>query len=454
MAVEPIAAISTAPGLGAVGIIRISGEGALAVARAVVPDLPSEPPTHRMLLRRVVDQENALLDQALICVMRGPRSFTGEDVVEIHCHGGTVHLRTVLDAVLAAGARPAEAGEFTRRAFLNGRLDLVQAEAIADLINARSEASCRLARRHLEGRLSRRITAMREALARSLVLVEAGIDFSAEEDVYNVDSEALSREIEVLCADIDALLATFDRGRVQRDGVRVVIAGRPNAGKSSLLNLLLEEDRAIVSPTPGTTRDYLDADFVIRGQLFRLVDTAGLRASEDAIEAEGVRRTRRLLEGADLVVYVVDGSRALPPDERDELTRTTTPTLLLQNKRDLPQRCQWPALPEVVLGPLPTQLNDNGGAPVLQGLLWEAAEGAGLVGSADDAAIARARHRDALVRARAHLATAGRSNAGALGDELIALDLRLALDALGEVVGAVSPDEILGRIFAEFCIGK
>lgn len=455
MKVETIAAIITASGIGAVGIVRLSGPEALPIARRLVPRLPQSPPSHRLLFRRIEDPDGCdSLDEGLVAFMKAPHSYTGEDVVELQCHGGPVNLRRVLDCVLRAGARLAEPGEFTRRAFLNGRLDLIQAEAVADLINARSEASCRLARRHLEGRLSRRIGHLRESLATSLVLVEAGIDFSLEEHIYSVDSEQLSTSIAQISGEVDRLLATYDQGRAQREGIRCVICGRPNAGKSSLLNCLLDEDRAIISDQPGTTRDYLDGSVEVGGHLFTLIDTAGLRASEDPVEVEGVRRTMSMVELSDIVFYVVDRSIPWAPEDTSFLDSTVNPTIVLLNKSDLANRCSVPDLPTDVLDVVETRLDRGGHTEALRSLLEATAVRAGLIDSFDTVLISRTRHREALASARRHLESARRDNLAGEGEEVIALDLRLALDAVGEVVGTISPDEILGRIFSEFCIGK
>jgi len=451
---DTIAAIATAPGVGAVGVVRVSGPDALALARQVAPSLPAALETHTLTLRTLIDARGTPIDTALVAYMRGPRSFTGEDVVELQCHGGPMVLSQVMDALMAAGARPAEAGEFTRRAFLNEKVDLVQAEAIADLIEARSAASARLAQRHLEGRLSERIGELRERLARSLTLVEAAIDFSLEEHVFALDHEELARQLSDLAAAIDLLLATYDQGRVQREGIRCVIAGRPNAGKSTLLNRLVERERAIVSETPGTTRDYLDVDLVLEGQLFRLVDTAGLRQSHDAIEAEGVRRANALIEGADLIVLVVDRSGGWQDEDERVVKASPGAGLLIWNKADLVASGPPPALPDGWRALLDVKLDAPSCGDTLRTALVEACRGAGLMGSGEAVTISRARHRDALGRARARVAAALKANGERLETELIALDMRLALDALGEVIGQLTPDDILGRIFAEFCIGK
>jgi tRNA modification GTPase len=434
---ETITAIATAPGIGAVGILRISGPEALGIARALCPGLPQAPASHRARLVAIHDGPGGeLLDRGLLLFMRAPASFTGEDVVELQVHGGPANLEQLLDAALRAGARLAEPGEFTRRAFVNGRLDLTQAEAIADLVGARAAGQARLARRHLEGGLSAHIGAARERLAEQLVLVEAALDFSTEEHVWALDEGALDRSLSAQLAALGELLGTYARGRVQREGLRCVIAGRPNAGKSSLLNALLGEDRAIVTPLAGTTRDYLDAELVIDGQLYRLVDTAGLRE-------------------ADLVVYLVDGSVPLHPDDAQQLALGTKPTLLLLTKDDLPATVVLPeGMPESVSEPVPIGLLGADATRRARDVVRRGAESFGLLGAGDDVLLARARHRDAVARAIEHLEVARRALVSGRDLELIALDLRLGLDALGEVVGRLTPDDILNRIFGTFCIGK
>jgi tRNA modification GTPase len=450
-----IAAVATPPGYGGVGIVRISGPDSLTIARQLAPSLPESPVSHRLALVTLRSPGSGeRLDRAFVAYMRSPASYTGEDVVELHCHGGPVNMGRILDAVLAAGARLAEPGEFTRRAVINQRLDLVQAEAVADLINARSVAACRLAQRHLEGRLSRDIHALRERLAQSLVLVEAGIDFSTEQHVYSLDRDRLGRNLEALRDDVKALLASYDRGRTLRQGIRCVIAGRPNAGKSTLLNLLLEEERAIVSHKPGTTRDYLDAELVLDGRLFLLVDTAGIRESKDEVELEGVRRSHALIAKADLVLLVVDSSEGWAGEDAALAKGIETPGVLLWNKIDRPPGPGQAVTPEGWSAAVPVQLNQSESAEEVRSLLIAAATRAGLMDAGESATISRARHREALERTAEHLSMASSASASGADEELLAVDLRLALDAIGAIVGILTPDEILGRIFSEFCIGK
>ncbi|MBN1946347.1 MAG: tRNA uridine-5-carboxymethylaminomethyl(34) synthesis GTPase MnmE [Bradymonadales bacterium] len=455
MAFDTIAAIATPTGTGGIGIIRISGPEALPITRRLARRLPLSPPSHHMLLVPLHSpQDGSYLDQALVVAMLQPHSYTGEDVVELHCHGGPVHLSSVLRAVLAAGARPAEPGEFTRRAFLNGRLDLLQAEAIEELIEARSERACQLARDHLEGHLSATVQEIREHLLEALTLVEASLDFSLEEHVYAVDRDALASALTRARQEIDAVLSTYDQGKRLTEGIRCAIAGRPNSGKSTLFNRLLQVERAITSPTPGTTRDYLDAQLLLDGQLYWLVDTAGIGDTQDSIEAEGIRRSRQILAGADLVFLVADSSRPWGSADRDLLEQIATVGVFVWNKVDLPSRSVPPPLPEHWCGPLCLSLIQPDSLAPLQAALIEATGKGGLLPSTESVAICRERHRDALQRASANLGQATISTSEGKGEELIACDLRLALEAIGELSGLVTPDEVLGRIFSRFCIGK
>ena len=366
---DTIAAIATAPGVGAVGVVRLSGANALTIARKIASGLPREPLSHSLTLHTLRDSVSQPIDTALVAYMKGPRSFTGEDVVEFQCHGGAVILSRLLDVVTDFGARLAEPGEFTRRAFLNGKLDLVQAEAVADLIGARSMAAARLAQRHLEGRLSRHITRMSEALAVALTRVEAAIDFSLEEHVFSLDRAELESDLLTLDGDLNALLATYDTGRVQREGLRCVIAGRPNAGKSTLLNRIIESERAIVSKIPGTTRDFLDVDFVLGGQLVTLIDTAGLRASIDPVEMEGVRRSEALVSGADFVVLVVDRAAGWSDEDARVIENANCPGLVLWNKSDIAAHGARPRLSSDWDGPVDVSLLEAGSSGTVQAIL-------------------------------------------------------------------------------------
>jgi tRNA modification GTPase len=453
---DTIAAIATAGVNSAIGIIRLSGPAALEILKNLAPGFPEKVRSHQMILTRLIDSENGdLLDEVLAVYMQSPHSYTGEDAVELYCHGGAVHLKTVMDRVIDAGARPAEAGEFTRRAFINGRLDLVQAEAIADLIHARSEAACRQARHYLAGRLSREIIGLRERIGHSLVLTEAAIDFSGEEHVYSLDTEQLVQEQTAVLGEIDHLLSTYDRGRVERGGVRCIIAGRPNVGKSSLLNCLIEEERVIVSAIPGTTRDYVEAEITVEGQLFILVDTAGLRDGDDQIEREGIRRTRALIKESDLIMYVVDQSEPFVVSEHPYLTDYRDKVVLFVNKSDLPAVGALPVIDSLLCGPVAISLTESGSTRIeIERALVAGAKSAGLMGGVEGMVISRARHREALSKASIALGETIQGIQEGLDIELLAFHLREALNAVGEVVGEVTPDDILGKIFSEFCVGK
>ncbi len=330
-----IAAIATPPGTGGVGIVRLSGPAATDILRQVAPSFPADARSHHLYLTRVLDSTGAVLDEVLAVEMRGPRSFTGQDVVEIHGHGGQLNMNRLLSRVLEAGATLAGPGEFTQRAFFNGRMDLTQAEAVADIIHARSELALRLAQEHLSGALGQKAAALKESLIVATTLTEAAIDFSTEEHVYQLDHGALLERLNRVSGELEELLGTYDAGRQVREGVRVVIIGEPNAGKSTLFNAFCGLERAIVTELPGTTRDYLEEWINLGGVTLRLVDTAGLRQTSDRVEHIGVDRAKELAKDADIVIWVVDGSQQhVPWSELDEL-HLTGDRLVLLNKADL-----------------------------------------------------------------------------------------------------------------------
>ena len=392
-----------------------------------------------------------MLDRALVIPFHGPASFTGDDVVELHCHGGLVTPHAVLEALLAAGARLAEPGEFSRRALANGKLDLLQVEAIADVIHAQSEAAQRLAVAHLDGVLSAEIGRLEEELTALAALVEAAIDFAAEEHVYSISAEEIREAADPVGNGIDRLLATYDAGRLRHDGVRVAIVGPPNAGKSTLLNRLLREDRALVSEVAGTTRDWIEEGIDIGGVLYRLVDTAGLRETEDPVERMGVDRTHERATRSDVVLVVVDASE---PVGLVDLVSMLPPRPLgvVFNKSDR----LGGSPPEAPVGvpSLLISLSTGDGCDGLEPLIEELASSAGLRPASESTLITRARHREALQESRAALSRALRAADSGAGHELVAVDLRAALDALGAMTGGVTSEDLLARIFADFCVGK
>ncbi|TXD34424.1 tRNA uridine-5-carboxymethylaminomethyl(34) synthesis GTPase MnmE [Lujinxingia vulgaris] len=453
-----IAAIATPAGSGGVGIVRISGGKAEAILEQMVPGWPQAHPTHLMRLSRLVDGDGQLIDEALAVIMRGPRSYTGEDVVELQCHGGPIVLRRVLDRALELGARIAEPGEFTRRAFLNGRLDLTQAEAVADLVNATTDAAHRLALEHLQGSLGEEIRGIVESLTVAAVLIEAALDFSHEEHVYQIERDEIGQRIDGASARLRQLRAKFDQGRRQREGVRVVILGATNAGKSTLFNTLHGTDRAIVTEIEGTTRDFLEEEIQLEGVALRLIDTAGLRETEDRVEAIGIERSRELGERADLLLRVIDRSRPLRAEEREALKgdlRSGRPVLLICNKSDLPDGrsdedhtlcARFDHRVDCALGASPA-LGTDALIDSLAALARELTSGEGVL-------LSRARHLQGVIAAIDALARARQALEMEMEHELIAIDLREALDALGDITGKVRTDDILQRIFSEFCVGK
>jgi tRNA modification GTPase len=444
---DTIAAVATAPGVGAVGIVRISGPLAPDIGAALLGRLPSP---RRAELASFADADGEAIDQGLALFFPAPNSFTGEHVLELQGHGGPVVLDRLLGRVLALGARAARPGEFSERAFMEGKLDLTRAEAIADLITSGTEQQARLAARSLQGMFARRIEALLERLTRLRVLLEATLDFPDEDLDPGLGSQAASQLADVR-TDLDRLLATAQRGERLRDGLLVVLAGAPNAGKSSLLNALAESDRAIVTPIPGTTRDLLHADVQIDGLPLRVVDTAGLRLSPDPIEQEGVRRAREQIHTADLLLWVIDDTAPGHAGEPPADLPPTVPVIRIRNKIDLTGR---PAVAQPnadAIQEIPCSAVTGAGLPALRSALLRHA---GLGADTGGEFSARRRHLDALRRTAEHLATAARAQTDGLPSELLAEDLRLAQQTLGEITGAVSSDKLLGRIFSEFCIGK
>lgn len=451
---DTIVAPATPIGDGGVGIIRLSGAEAQNLLGKVFHPASAEHPleTHRLYYGRILNSSGEHLDEVMAVLMRGPRSYTREDVVEIHCHGGRVVMGRILDHLLELGARLAHPGEFTLRAFLNGRIDLAQAEAVIDLIHSRSQAAGNVALGQLEGRLSGEIHRLRESLADLLALVEAHIDFP-EEEIGGEDYRRLRLHAGEVLQKIQVLLATFETGRLLREGLSVLILGQPNVGKSSLLNALLGEGRAIVTEEAGTTRDILEENLVLGGFPLRLVDTAGIRVAENAIEREGVRRAKAKAAAADLVLLVVDGARPLSDGDLLALEACEDKNILLViNKCDLgtlPLPNPFAELQQIRIS-----AQKGIGLDELKEALVNLFSGGGGLESRESVLLSDRRHREALLRSRMAL----QGFFGALEEdqsfEFLAFELREALDALGEITGETAPDEILNRIFSRFCIGK
>jgi len=453
---ETIAAIATPIGEGGLAVIRISGKEALSVAeRCFVPGgkqsaRPTVAPSHTIHYGHVA-LKGRTVDEVLLSVMHGPRTFTGEHVVEITCHGGVLASKVVLDAVLASGARLAQPGEFTRRAFLNGRIDLAQAEAVADVIHSRTELALRAANEQLEGKLSKRINELRDRLMRTMAHIEAHIDFPDEDLAPDTRSQLVQR-LEESIEFMEQLLLTANEGQILRRGIRGAIVGSPNAGKSSLLNQLLGHDRAIVSAIPGTTRDTIEETANVRGIPVVFVDTAGLREARDEIELEGIRRSRRSLEAAEFILHVLDASQPMTSLDEQFLSEFGgKKRVLVCNKIDLPRRLVSPRTlcgPSVdvscVTGQGLESLKDT-----IKDLVWSGEVRAEMLET-----MINSRHQDALLRGRDAVR---RSLAALQSDqtlELVAMDLRIGVNAVGEIVGKTTTEDLLDSIFSQFCIGK
>jgi tRNA modification GTPase len=452
---DTIAAISTPLGEGGIGIVRISGAAAEGIARKIFSRIPSGGlQSHRFYYGELREPDTAeIVDEILLVLMRAPRSYTCEDVVEIHCHGGYLMVQRVLQLVLRSGARLAEPGEFTKRAFLNGRIDLLQAEAVIELIRGKTEAALALAQHQREGLLSQRIAAVKERIVTSLAFIEAYLDFP-EEDIDLPGIREIELAVHTSLELVEGLLQGFQQGKVLREGVSVLIVGKPNVGKSSLLNTLLKEKRAIVTSIPGTTRDIIEEVVNIKGLPVNLLDTAGIRDSGDEIEQEGMRLTREKIPLADLILFVVDSSR--PFENEDKLIVETIlgrEILIVTNKTDLPPVLELPreieALPVIKIA-----ARDGEGIEELREAIFSRFIQGDALDGRDFTALSQVRHRDALDKAKASLLSFLESFAARMPLEIVSLELREALSALGEVTGETTPDDILEQIFTRFCIGK
>lgn len=453
---EAIVAIATPPGNGAIGIIRLSGRGVIPILSTVwkgkTPPGRFEP--RQVYLGQIWDPiKGESLDEALLFFMKAPHSYTGEDLIEIQAHGGAYLLERILELLLSVGARVAEPGEFTRRAFQNGRLDLVQAEAVADLINASSQEAARLASQQLSGALSQYVSKLRKNLLVLRAQMEAMIDFPEDEDVQGLHYNEVSERVESVSKLIVDLIATYQAGRAYREGVKIAIVGKPNVGKSSLLNALLGEERAIVHSLPGTTRDTVEETVLLNGLQVRFIDTAGLREGIESVEQEGIRRSWGKLQEADLVLVVFDSSR--PWDSEDDLVFEAVsgrPHFALYNKIDLSPKFSSKELDQKI-----------GSTPLL--ISTKTREGLDLLKERvrshflkkefpSDMTITHLRHKLALEKGLVALARAGEAAKQKTSLEFLAADLLIAANHLAEITGEVTTDQLLDEIFSKFCIGK
>ena len=450
---ETITALATPPGEGALAVIRITGPTALTIADAVFRGAksPSDLQERNVVFGRIIDAKGEVIDEVLLTVFKNPRSYTGEDLVEISGHGGSFVASRVLAVVLEAGARMARPGEFTERAFHNGKLDLTQAEAVMDLISAGTPRAARAAAAQLEGRIGQEIHSLRGELLECMAHLEAFIDFP-EEGIDPESGVALRRRMESIAERLAILLATADEGRLLREGITLALCGAPNAGKSSLLNRLLGAERAIVNETPGTTRDTIEERASLGGYPFRVIDTAGLRETVDAVEQEGVRRARYAAEQADLRIHLVDAS--LLSDAATIPTPLFDDEILVYNKRDLLADCA--TLPGgIVISCHTGEGIDSLIQTIISKVTGHSKGEKGVHGeTTQDHAAINARHQGCLKRASSSLGAAMDLLGAGDPPELVAVELRSALGAVGEVVGEAGTEEILGKIFSSFCIGK
>lgn len=455
---DTIAAVATAYGEGGIGIIRISGEKALSILEEVFEFAgeTSQIVNRRMTYGRIVDRENEqIIDEVLAIYMKGPKTYTAEDVVEINCHGSMVSLRKTLALVLRKGARLAEPGEFTKRAFLNGRLDLSQAEAVIDIIKAKTDRSFDVAMSQLEGALSLRVTEIRQKLLDLLVDITVNIDYP-DEDIEELTYDKIEENILLIGEMIEKLLSTADTGRMIREGIRVAIVGKPNVGKSSLMNSLLRETRAIVTEIPGTTRDTIEEAISIRNIPVYLVDTAGIRETSNEVERLGIERSKAAFNEADFIIFIMDGSSAISDEDREIASYLDgRDSVVLINKNDLERGFTNDDVRELVNDPviIETSLINNEGIEEIENHIEELVYG-GELSQHDSTMVNNVRHIELLKQSRDSLRDAMEMTLAREALDFIEVDVRNAYDLLGEITGETVSDDIINEVFARFCLGK
>ena len=455
---DTIAAVATAYGEGGIGIIRISGEKSLDILRDIFEfgGETREIQSRRMTYGRIIDKENnCIIDEVLAVYMKGPKTYTAEDVVEINCHGSVVSLRKTLELVLRKGARMAEPGEFTKRAFLNGRLDLSQAEAVIDVVKAKTDRSFDVAISQLEGGLSLKISEIRQKLLDLLVDITVNIDYP-DEDIEEITYENIGQNILLIANMIEKLLSTASTGRMIREGIRIAIVGKPNVGKSSLMNGLLKESRAIVTEVPGTTRDTIEEALSIRNIPVYLVDTAGIRDTSDKVEKIGIEKSKEAFNNADFVIFIIDGSRALSiEDEQIADHLEGKKSLVLINKCDLARAVEIKDVRKLVPDAdiIETSLADGSGIEEIEEFIENMVYG-GEISQSHSTMVNNVRHIDLLARSRDSLNDARSMTAAGQALEFIEVDVRSAYESLGEITGETVSDDIINEVFARFCLGK
>jgi len=456
---DTIVAIGTPLGESAIGIIRLSGEKAVALADKVFQPKSGRPfkdhPPRTMVYGHVVEGEE-VIDEVLTLYMKGPATYTREDIVEINCHGGIVPINRILTLLLREGARMAEPGEFTKRAFLSGRLDLAQAEAVMDLISAKTPAGFKVAYQQLEGQLSKKVVGLRDRITQIMASIEVGIDYP-EEDIVEMTYQEIRKVLEDIQAELDGMLKSAETGKVLREGLHTVIVGKPNVGKSSLMNALLRESRAIVTDIPGTTRDIIEEHLNIRGIPLKIVDTAGIRETEDIIEKIGVERTKAYFNRADLIILVLSGAEDLTLDEERmlELVRERN-ALVLINKTDLPQIIDEKRILEFVAEDrlIRISIPREHGLDALEEKIVAMVYGADFKGQGENPLISNVRHIGAVHRALAHTREALSSTGQGMPYDFIEVDIKNIYEALGEISGDTIEDDVIAKIFSNFCLGK
>jgi len=456
---ETIAAISTPFGESGIGIVRISGSSAEPIARKLFKPKKDQSYfiSHRFHYGEIIDiQSGKAVDEVLIVLMKSPKTYTREDIVEIHCHGGYFVLQKVLELVLKEGAQMALPGEFTKRAFLNGRIDLTQAEAVIDLIRAKTQTSLEIANQQLSGWLYREMAELKARLIEHLALIEAHIDFP-EEEIEPIALDEMKQDLKGMIQKIREWISSYEEGKIFREGISCAIIGKTNVGKSSLLNVLLKEERAIVTPIPGTTRDVIEEVLNIYGIPVRLMDTAGLRKPVDSIEQEGVRRAKERVADSDFVLLMLDGNRALDDDDKEIFKEIKgKKKVVAVNKNDLPLEISledvkrlFPEDPVISISAL-----KNTGIDDLKQAIYTSLVHRDVRSTPEHLIVANIRHKTALTRARDNLSNAMKGLEEGTSLEFIAFEIRSALEALGELVGETATEDILNRIFEQFCIGK
>jgi tRNA modification GTPase len=455
---DTIVALATPPGEGGIAVIRISGTQSLEIARRMFVSKGKKRPAfiqeryfHYGL---IMDKDENIIDEVLLVYMKAPKTYTREDVVEIHCHGGMIPVRKILELALSEGVRLAEPGEFTKRAFLNGRIDLAQAEGVMDLISAKSEQAARASLEQMEGTLSKKIRSIRDDMLDLLAHIEVTVDYP-EEDIEIVFMDEIKERLKAARAECRRLLASSDQGKLIREGIRTVIIGKPNVGKSSLLNALVRENRAIVTDVPGTTRDVIEEYINIKGVLVRILDTAGIRETMDLVEKIGVERSRELTQNADLILLLLDASQPLEKEDTDILEWLHgRKVLILLNKTDRPAAIQEEDVQKITGSTvIKTSMVDGTGLDRVEDTIYNLVY-SGEIGPKNSVLITNNRHKEALIRAERYLGEALQAMDASVPLDMVTIDIRNVWESLGEITGESLTENLIDKIFMEFCLGK